>query len=199
MEWSEIFKVASPFIILIITTVIIPYVKNRSNLKKTFFDLPAAEQIDAIDYIKSYQPETKSLSVLAHRIKMKGYKLDEDKDFSSKLICFYYNNQSKNRRFSEKVLKIRGMYSYDKGKITFNGLHVLFLLCIIALPCVSFWVWYTFYNPISSSTVLTFSFMLLSIIIVQAFLIIPLVYRTLNIFINKRRFNKFNQSLADKS
>lgn len=197
--WSDFFKVASPFIILAITTVIIPYLRNRSNLRKTFFDLPAAEQIAAIEYVKSYKPETKSLSALAHKIKMEGYKLDKDKDFSGKLICFYYNDQSKNRRFSKKVLKVRGMYSYDEGTISFKGFHVFFLLCLIALPCVSFWVWNTFYNPTSSSTVLTFSFMLLSIIIVQVFLIIPLVYRTLNIFINKGRFNKFNQGLADFS
>lgn len=199
MEFSEFFKVASPFIILIITTVVIPYVKNRSNLKKTFFDLPAAEQIDAIDYIKNYNAEKKSLSVLAHKIKMKGYKLDEDKDFSSKLICFYYNNQSSNRGFCETLLKMRGMYSYNNGIITFKRSQVLFLLGIIALSGISYWSWHIFYNPNSASTSLIFSYILLSFIIAQALLIIPLVYRTLRIYFNKRRFNKFNQSLADKS
>jgi len=194
---GDIFKAATPFIILMITALVIPILKRGNELRKTFFELPTGVKIEAIDYILAYKHTQHPLKSLSHKIKMEGYKLDKDVDFSSKVIKFYYSNRSKNSRFCRNLLKSRGMYSVDKVKIAFKPVMLFFLVIFSVLAFVQFILAFRFYNP--NVTGIINAIPSVSLVIggvVYAGVVLLITYQCIIIGFSKKRFNEFKENLS---
>jgi hypothetical protein len=61
----EIFRALTPFIILVVTLFIILFLKRRLGSWKTFFELPAAIQVEAIKYLIGYKAEKNAESIIS--------------------------------------------------------------------------------------------------------------------------------------
>ncbi|HAJ2694688.1 TPA: hypothetical protein HMT16_26240 [Escherichia coli] len=54
-EYVEFLKMLSPFIILAISTILIPWIKRFYSSYISFFSLPTSKKIEAIEYINGYK------------------------------------------------------------------------------------------------------------------------------------------------
>jgi len=194
---SDIFKAATPFIILLITALVIPLLKRGNESRKTFFELPTGVKIEAIDYILAYKHTAHPLKSLSHQIKMEGYKLDNEVDFSSKVIKFYYNNRSKNARFCRNLLKARGMYSVDKARIAFKSSMFACLIMFYGLAFAQVFFGYKLYNPNATGIINAIpSYSLVLGGVAYACVVLLITYQCIVIGVSKRRFNKFKENLS---
>jgi len=195
MTASEIFKISTPFIILIISVLFIPLLKRGNELRKTFFELSAGVKTEAIDYLLNYKDTNQPLKTLSHKIKMEGYKLDKDVKFSTKIIKFYYHDRSKNARFCRNVLKARGMYSVNEAKISFRPAMYLGLLFFSLAAAFQIWFGHKIYNPDATGIVDALpSFSLVAGGIVYACIVFYIIIQCIVIKVSKKRFNDFDEN-----
>jgi len=195
MTASEIFKISTPFIILIISALVIPLLKRGNELRKTFFELSAGVKNEAIDYLLNYKETNQPLKTLSHKIKMEGYKLDKDVKFSTKIIKFYYHDRSKNARFCRNVLKARGMYSVNEAKISFRPAMYLSLLIFSLIAAFQIWFGHKIYNPDSTGIVDALpSFSLVAGGVVYACVVSYIIIQCIVIKVSKKRFNDFDEN-----
>lgn len=195
MTVSEIFKVTTPFIILIISALVIPLLKRGNESRKTFFELPADVKTEAIDYLLKYKETNQPMKTLSHKIKMEGYKLDEDVKFSTKVIKFYYHDRSKNARFCRNVLKARGMYSVNEAKIYFRPSMYLGLLIFSLAAAFQIWFGHIIYNPDAPGIVDVIpSFSLVASGVAYACVVSYIIIQCIVIKVSKERFNKFGEN-----
>ena len=195
MTASEIFKISTPFIILIISALVIPLMKRGNELRKTFFELSAGVKTEAIDYLLNYKETNQPLKTLSHKIKMEGYKLDKDVKFSTKIIKFYYHNRSKNARFCRNVLKARGTYSVNEAKISFRPAMYLGLLIFSLAAAFQIWFGHKIYNPDATGIVDALpSFSLIAGGVVYACVVSYIIIQCIVIQVSKKRFNDFDEN-----
>lgn len=195
MTASEIFKISTPFIILIISALVIPLLKRGSELRKTFFELPAAVKTEAIDYILNYKETSQPMKTVSHKIKMEGYKLDKDVRFSRKVIEFYYQDRSKNARFCRNVLKARGVYSVNEAKIAFRPSMYLGLLIFSLAGAFQVWFGHKIYNPDAPGIVNAIpSYSLVAGGVVYACVLFYIIIQCIIIKVSKKRFNDFEEN-----
>lgn len=195
MTASEIFKISTPFIILIISALVIPLLKRGNELRKTFFELSAGVKTEAIDYLLNYKETNQPLKTLSHKIKMEGYKLDKDVKFSTKIIKFYYYDRSKNARFCRNLLKARGMYSVNEAKISFRPAMYLGLLIFSLAAAFQIWFGHKIYNPDATGIVDALpSFSLVAGGVVYACVVSYVIIQCIVIKVSKKRFNDFDEN-----
>lgn len=195
MTASEIFKISTPFIILIISALIIPLLKRGNELRKTFFELPAGVKTEAIDYLLNYEETNQPMKTLSHKIKMEGYKLDKDVKFSTKVIKFYYHDRSKNARFCRNILKARGMYSVNEAKISFRPAMYLGLLIFSLAAAFQIWFGHKIYNPDAPGIVDVIpSFSLVASGVAYACVVSYIIIQCIVIKVSKERFNEFGEN-----
>ncbi|KTQ46827.1 hypothetical protein [Enterobacter cancerogenus] len=82
-EYVEFLKMLSPFIILAISTILIPWIKRFYSSYISFFSLPTSKKIEAIEYINGYKKSSNTLEKLKHKIIISDYKLHENTDYQS--------------------------------------------------------------------------------------------------------------------
>lgn len=63
-EYVEFLKMLSPFIILAISTILIPWIKRFYSSYISFFSLPTSKKIEAIEYINGYKKSSNTLEKL---------------------------------------------------------------------------------------------------------------------------------------
>lgn len=192
MEPSKVFSLLTPFVILLITFVIIPVIKRKIDESKTFFELPTQVQIEAIDYISKYEKSKASLKSIHHKMKMEGYRLSENMTFSEKIIKFYYLDKSKNARFSRTLLKAQGIYKIKEDSISIRYSSLFLLLFFIVATFYLFFFGFVTFNYRLSFLLNFFSIVLMGLGFLYAYVVGFIAYQYIVFYRGKNRFNEFN-------
>jgi hypothetical protein len=123
---------------------------------------------------------------------MDGYKLHKDVGFSPKVINFYYDDKSKNRRFSRSVLKVMGIYTVKDEKIVFKPVMILGMIIFWLLGLLQLGMGFYFYNPDVKDIVNAIpSFSLILSGLNYTFFMLIITYQGMIIWWNRKRFEDF--------
>lgn len=191
-EYTEFFKMLSPFIILAISTILIPWIKRFYSSYISFFSLPTDKKIEAMDYISGYKASSNTIEKLKHKIIISDYKLHEDTELSKCVIGFFYEDVSKNGYFAKSLLRIKGLYVIESGNIYVNVKNVLFAM--------AFWLFtlFTYYLAFKMSVyldkglpnaILAISIIVAAVSYTCIMMIVSI--RFISVLKNKKRFNKY--------
>lgn len=60
-EYVEFFKMLSPFIILAISVILIPWIKRIYSSYMSFFSLPTSRKIEELEYVNGYRKSSNTL------------------------------------------------------------------------------------------------------------------------------------------
>ena len=194
-EYVEFFKMLSPFIILAISTILIPRLKRFYSSYISFFSLPTNKKIEAIEYINSYKKSSNTLEKLKHKIIISDYKLHEDTELSKCIISFYYEDISDNGYFSMSLLRIKGMYFFENKRIYVNVKNVLFALVFWLFTFLTYYLSYDFSKDWNNSLPdAVFSISIIVAAVLYTCLMMIVSTRFISILKNKKRFNKYLSS-----
>ena len=194
-EYVEFLKMLSPFIILAISTILIPWIKRFYSSYISFFSLPTSKKIEAIEYINGYKKSSNTLEKLKHKIIISDYKLHENTELSKCVISFFYEDISKNGYFAKSLLRIKGLYVIENGRIRVNVGNVLFALAFWLFTFFTYYLAYYFsadWNKGLPNAIFPFSLIVAAVF--YTFLIMIVSTRFISVLKNKKRFNKYLSS-----
>ncbi|EPN3521443.1 hypothetical protein ACTW1T_000277 [Cronobacter sakazakii] len=187
----ELLRMTTPFILLVINIICVPWLKKRYYSWLTFFSLPTNQQIDAIDYLQVTKTPSSSMENLKHKIKMHGFKLHEDVFLSKCIIRLYYENKSKNGYLAKNLIRARGMYSVKDDMLHVNWAWLFPLVFFGFFSMVGFYFSYKLFiisGVNKSNLVPAWSLLLLGI--VYGFIFFNFTCQFVSILLGKGRFNK---------
>ncbi|HHA1259671.1 TPA: hypothetical protein ACOEEM_004379 [Enterobacter asburiae] len=194
-EYVEFFKMLSPFIILAISVILIPWIKRIYSSYISFFSLPTSRKIEALEYVNGYKKSSNTLKKIKHKIIMSDYKLHEDTELSKCIISFYYEDLSDNGYFSKSLLRIKGMYIFEKNRIYVNVKNVLFALAFWLFTFLTYYLSYDFSTDSNSGLPnAVFSISLIAAAVFYTCIMMIVSTRFISILKNKKRFNRYLSS-----
>lgn len=194
--YIEFFKITSPFIMLAISWIIKPLIMKFYSSWVSFFSLPTNEKIEAIEYINGFKKSSNTIKKLKHTMRISDYKLHENTDFSRCVIGFYYADRSKNAYFSKSLLRAKGLYVFDCGRISINGRNVLFAIAFWIFTFLVYGLTYEVLHDWRHSVAnAVFSTSLIIASVCYTLLMFTITSRFISIVSNIKRFNRY---LSDK-
>lgn len=194
-EYVEFLKMLSPFIILIISTVLIPRIKTLYSSYISFFSLSTSKKIEIIDYINEYKKSSNTLGKLKHRIMISDYKLHEDTELSKCVISFFYEDIGKNGYFAKSLLRTKGLYVYEDKRISINSRNTLVALAFWFLAIAVYALAYHFSPGLNDGMPnATLAISLIASTVFYMCMMLILSSRFISIISNKKRFNNYLSS-----
>lgn len=126
---------------------------------------------------------------------MSDYKLHEDTELSKCIISFYYEDLSDNGYFSKSLLRIKGMYFFEKNRIYVNVKNVLFALAFWLFTFLTYYLSYDFSTDWNSGLPnAVFSISLIAAAVFYTCIMMIVSTRFISILKNKKRFNRYLSS-----
>lgn len=193
----EYIKVSSPFILLFVTLVLVPFIKRAHNSWKTFFELSTSVKIEALNYLLNPEISKNTLKLLTHKIKMRDFRLHEDIELSKKAIAFYYEPTGHSSSFSRTLLKAKGLYKSNNGivKVFASGLFLNIFLFILGFGAIVWGLYMLSTKPqFLSDSVFSFSILLAGFLTSLTASI--LAYQYVIIIKGVRTFNAYKPNLS---
>lgn len=194
-EYVEFLKILSPFIILVISAVLTPWIKKFYSSYISFFSLPTSRKIEAMEYINGYKKSSNTLKKLKHKIIMSDYKLHEDTEISKCIISFYYEGISDNGYFSKSMLRIKGMYLIENKRIYVNVKNVFLALAFWLFTFLTYYLAYDFsadWNNGLPNAVFSVSLLVAAVFYTFIMMVVSTIF--ISILKDKKRFNNYLSS-----
>lgn len=191
-EYAEFFKILSPFIILAISAILIPWIKRFYSSYISFFSLPTSKKIEAIEYINAYKESSNTMEKLKHKIIISDYKLHDNAELSKCVIGFFYEDISKNGYFAKSLLRIKGLYFIENAQIYVNVKNVLFALAFWLFTFFTYYLAYDFsvdWNNAFPNAIFSISLIVAAVFYTCIMMIVST--RFISVLKNKKRFNKY--------